>query len=455
MSGRGMIVDGVTLREAVRQVIGNWWVVLAFALAAFLGMTGVGRLTYVPQYTSSATLVIRVKGADAYSSLVQASRMTTVFSEVFQSSALRNAIASSVGEPIEGSVVCSQVPDTNLLTLSVTSPTPRQAYLFIQSALQNYEQFSEDVFSNAELQLVQEPSIPDGPSNVSPLIAYRFIGAALAACCAAVLIALIYLMRNTVKTVDRAPDLLDGRVLGTIPYEPKRTTGRGKKKATPALLTSSPLVSMAFAEANRRVAVRLEAHLRSNGFKTVLVVSVGENEGKSTVVANLASALAERGKRVLLIDGDFRKPAQWRIFDEQKAGRPSFSDFILGDDGARRAMVLNGRSGIYELFQYEALRDPMTVLNSGRLADAMEGLAKQFDYVFVDCSPVAAAADAELWMRQVDTVVMVVRQDVADVRVINDTVDVVWKSAKDFSGFVLNAFQGERLLAGRYGYGSY
>ena len=161
------------------------------------------------------------------------------------------------------------------------------------------------------------------------------------------------------------------------------------------------------------------------------------------------------GKRVLLIDGDFRKPAQWRIFDEQKAGRPSFSDFILGDDGARRAMVLNGRSGIYELFQYEALRDPMTVLNSGRLADAMEGLAKQFDYVFVDCSPVAAAADAELWMRQVDTVVMVVRQDVADVRVINDTVDVVWKSAKDFSGFVLNAFQGERLLAGRYGYGSY
>ena len=87
MSGRGVILDGVTLREAARQVVVNWWVVLAFALAAFLGMTGVGRLTYVPQYTSSATLAIRVKGADAYSSLVQASRMTAVCSAYVSSSA--------------------------------------------------------------------------------------------------------------------------------------------------------------------------------------------------------------------------------------------------------------------------------------------------------------------------------------------------------------------------------
>lgn len=455
MSGRGVILDGVTLREAARQVVANWWVVLAFALAAFLGMTGVGRLTYVPQYTSSATLAIRVKGADAYSSLVQASRMTAVFSEVFQSSALRRAIASSVGEPIEGSVSCAQVPDTNLLTLSVTSSTPRQAYLFIQSALQNYEQFSGNVFADAELQLVQEPSIPDGPSNVSPLIAYRVLGAVLAAGCAVVLVALIYLTRNTVKTADRAPDLLDGRVLGTIPYERKRTTGKGKAKSTPALLISSPLVSMGFAEANRRVAMRLEAHLRASGFKTVLVVSVGENEGKSTVAANLAGALAERGKRVLLIDGDFRKPAQWRIFDEKKGERPSFSDLILNEENVRNTIARNDRIGIYELFQYTALHDPTTVFNSERLAAAMESFRRQFDYVLVDCSPVAAAADAELWMRHVDTVVMVVRQDVADVRIINDTVDVAWKSAKDFSGFVLNAFQGERLSVGRRGYGTY
>ena len=451
----GLVLDGVTLREAARQVAQNWWVVLALALAAFMGMTGVGKLTYVPEYTSTATLVIRVKGADTYSSLSQASQMTAVYSEVFQSSALRSEIAASVGESVEGSVSCSQVSGTNLLTLSVTSPTPRQAYLFIQSALQNYEQVSGYVFSNAALQLVQEPSVPESPSNTSPLIAYRALGAVLAALVTVVLIALIYLMRNTVKTTEQASDLLDGRVLGTVPFERKRVVKGGGKKSVPALVLSSPLVSMGFAEANRRTATRLEAHLRSGGFKTVLVASVEENEGKSTVIANLAAALAERGRRVLLIDGDFRKPAQRRIFDERDVKRPSFSDYVLEGSASGAGPVLNRRSGVYELFQYKALRDPMTVFSGERLLDVMAKLRDQFDYVFVDCSPVAAAADAELWMRQVDTVVLVVRQDMTDVRVINDTVDVAWKSAKDFSGFVLNAFQGEWSLTHGRGYGAY
>lgn len=442
MKQRGMSLDGATLQGAARQVLKCWWVVLCLALAVLLGTTGIGKLTYRPQYTSTSTLVIRVKGGDTFSSLSQASQMTAVFSEVFQSTALRDMITDSVGEPMQGSISCSQVSDTNLLNLSVASPTPRQAYLFIQAALQNYEQVSQEVFANAALELVQEPSVPENPSNVSLLINHRYELTALTFLGAVVLVALSYLLRNTVKTVEQAPGLLDGKVLGTIPFERKRgVKGTSKKKKTQALLLHSPLVSMNFAESNRRTATRLEAHLQRHQFKVVMVASVEENEGKSTVAANLAAALAERGKRVLLIDGDFRKPAQWRIFDEQKVKRPSFSDVVAGKNEIEQAIAPNSHSDIFELFQYKALRNPMTLLNSERLQSIMKSLRDQFDYIFVDCSPVAAAADAELWMRHVDTTILVVRQDRTDVRIINDTVDVIWKSAKDFSGFVLNAFQ--------------
>ena len=55
-----------------------------------------------------------------------------------------------------------------------------------------------------------------------------------------------------------------------------------------------------------------------------------------------------------------------------------------------------------------------------------------------------------------DTVALVVRQDRADVRVINDTVDLIWKSCEDFSGFILNAFQEEQPRPGHSGrYGEY
>lgn len=454
MSRDSIILDEATLKGAARRVVENWWVVLALTLAVFLGMTGVGMLTYVPEYTSTATLAIRIKGAeDTYSLLTQATQMTAVFTEVFQSDALRDAIASSVGEEVQSVVSCSQVSETNLLTLSVTSYSPREAYLFIQSALQNYEQVSAAVFDNATLQLVQEPSVPASPSNTSTLITYRVSGALAAGAGSVLLVVAIYLVRNTVKTAGQAPALLDGPVLGTIPFERKRSVKGKHGRSTPALLLTSPLVSMGFAEASRRTATRLEAHLTQARFKVVLVASVGENEGKSTVASNLAIALAERGRRVLLIDGDFRKPSLRRVSGKLDSTCPSFSDYVLGE-GVTTRSILNQRTdtGVYGLFQAKALSDPTTVLRSERLEEVMGRLRRWFDYIFVDCSPVAAAADAELWMHQVDTVCLVVRQDMSDVRVVNDTVDVAWSGAKDFSGFVLNAFKDvDALPSGGYG----
>lgn len=459
MKDQEISLDSISLQGAARQVLKNWWVVVCLALAVFLGSTGLGMLTYTPEYTASSTLVIRVKGADAYTSLAQTTQMTAVYSEVFQSSALRNLISNSIGEEVEGTISCSQISETNLLVLSATSPTPRQAYLFIHSALQNYEQVAGYVFSNATLEIVQEPSVPEEPSNESFLIAHRLELTALAILGAVALIVLIYLLRNTVKVSAKASSLLDGKVLGTVPYE-KRQSASGKRtnktKGVPALLLTSPLVSMNFAEASRRAATRLEAHLQHKQYQVLLVASVEENEGKSTVAANVAIALAEHGKRVLLIDGDFRKPAQYKIFDRRNTKQPSFSDVVAGKLSWDQAAVENEKTGVLELFQFKILKNPVALLNSKKLEDVMAALRSEMDYIIIDCSPVAVAADAELWMHHVDTVALVVRQDRADVRVINDTVDLIWKSCEDFSGFILNAFQEEQPSPGHSGrYGEY
>lgn len=459
MKGQEISLDSISLQGAARQVLKNWWVVVCLALAVFFGSTGLGILTYAPEYTASSTLVIRVKGSDAYTSLAQTTQMTAVYSEVFQSSALRNLISNSIGEEVEGNISCSQIEETNLLVLSATSSTPRQAYLLIHSALQNYEQVAGYVFTDAALEIVQEPSVPETPSNESFLIAHRVELTVLAALGAAALIVLIYLLRNTVKVAAKASSLLDGKVLGTVPYEKKQVaSGRTtrKTKGVPALLLTSPLVSMSFAEANRRAATRLEAHLQHKQYQVLLVASVEENEGKSTVAANIALALAEHGKRVLLIDGDFRKPAQYKIFDRRNTKQPSFSDVVAGKLSWDQAAVENEKTGVLELFQFKILKNPVALLNSKKLEDVMVALRSEMNYIIIDCSPVAVAADAELWMHHVDTVALVVRQDRADVRVINDTVDLIWKSCEDFSGFILNAFQEEQPRPGHSGrYGEY
>lgn len=441
MNDQIISLDKASLQGAGWQILKNWWVVLCWMAAMFLGATGVGNLLYTPEYTASSTLVIRMMGTDAYTSLAQTTQMTAVYSEIFQSEALRNLVSESIGEPVEGSISCTQIAETNLLVLSATSPTPRQAYLFIQAALRNYEQVASYVFSDAVLEVVQEPNVPDAPSNSSFFIRRRPELTLLAGMAAAALIALIYLLRRTVKAAGNASGLLDGPILGTIPFEKKQTLSRrGKKKEIPALLLNSPLVSMDFAESSRRAATRVEAHLRHHKAKVLLVCSVEENEGKSTVAANLAIAIAEHGENVLLVDGDLRKPAQYKIFDRKGEKRLSLSDVLTGKVSLEEVLSRNSKAGFWELFQYESVAQAGNLLAGAKLRQLMEELKDQADVIVIDCPPLAAAADAEIWMHLADTVALVVRQDASDVRVINDTVDLIWKSAGDFAGFLLNAF---------------
>ena len=441
MNDQILSLDKASLQGAGWQILKNWWVVLCWMAAMFLGATGVGNLLYTPEYTASSTLVIRMMGTDAYTSLAQTTQMTAVYSEIFQSEALRNLVSESIGEPVEGSISCTQIAETNLLVLSATSPTPRQAYLFIQAALRNYEQVASYVFSDAVLEVVQEPNVPDAPSNSSFFIRRWPELTLLAGMAAAALIALIYLLRRTVKAAGNASGLLDGPILGTIPFEKKQTLSRrGKKKEIPALLLNSPLVSMDFAESSRRAATRVEAHLRHHKAKVLLVCSVEENEGKSTVAANLAIAIAEHGEKVLLVDGDLRKPAQYKIFDRKGEKRLSLSDVLTGKSSLEEVLSRNSKAGFWELFQYESVAQAGNLLAGAKLRQLMEELKDQADVIVIDCPPLAAAADAEIWMHLADTVALVVRQDASDVRVINDTVDLIWKSAGDFAGFLLNAF---------------
>ena len=341
------------------------------------------------------------------------------------------------------------------MVLSATSPTPRQAYLFIQAALRNYQQVAGYVFTDAALEVVQEPSVPESPSNASFLVSRRWELTLLAGLAAAGLITLLYLLRRTVKAASSASSLLDGNILGTIPFEKKQviTHGEKGKNEVPALLLNSPLVSMDFAEASRRMATRLESHMRRKNSKVLLVCSVEENEGKSTVAANIALALGEHGREVLLLDGDLRKPAQFKVFDKREEAGPSFSDVLEGSTALENCLAQNKTSAVWGLFQYKPVSQAGELLSSPRLHQILEELRGRMDVIVVDCPPIVAAADAEIWMHQADTVALVVRQDYSDIRVINDTVDLIWKSAGDFAGIILNAFRRESprvAESGRY-----
>lgn len=422
------------LRELKRYLV----YIIIFTISVWLFITGLGQLLYTPEYTVSTTLVVTDKTSENnYASLSLASSMADVMAEIFQSDAMKELVESDIGNSMEGRITCSQVPETNLLVLNIISTDPSSAYAFMNSALSHYSEVSSHVFSNASLQVLQEPSIPTSPSNRPRFSTHKniFVLAACLGMCA--LIVFLYVFRYTLKTPANAKKVLDGTILGVIPFEKNN-----KKRSKKALLINLPIVSMAYSEAYRRVVSRIEHSLRKHQKQVLLVTSVAENEGKSTCAANIALALQEKGKRVLLIDCDFMKPAQYKIFERK----------IDKEMDGYQLIQYNEKTHLWELFIQKPSHSNR-LLN--RIKQIVEYYKSEFDYIILDSSPTKASSDAEVLMDMVDCTLMVVKEDYSDIRIINDTVDLIWQSNSEFIGFVLNSFHEQQINNNVYGYGYY
>ena len=114
------------------------------------------------------------------------------------------------------------------MTLSATCDSPREAYLYINSALRNYEAVAGDVFSTPPCRSCRIPRCRRAPSNTSWAMTYRWILTLAAMAAMAGVIFLFYLLRFTVKTPAAGERQLDGKVRGIVPFERKERGAAGK-----------------------------------------------------------------------------------------------------------------------------------------------------------------------------------------------------------------------------------
>ena len=182
--------------------------------------------------------------------------------------------------------------------------------------------------------------------------------------------------------------------------------------------------------------------MRRNKQQVVLVTSVGENEGKSTVAANLALALAEKQHRVALLDCDFRKPAIHKIFEVDTTEMPLLTQWILGDaESLAEGLLPEKKHGVTLGISKAAGKQLVRLLNNGRLAQFLEKLRGETDYIILDTPPMMAVADVESIAALADTAVLVVRADFMPTSAVNEGLDRLRRSTPEVCGFVLNNYR--------------
>lgn len=439
----------------VRDVLKRWYLIVAAALLAGMAAYAASGLFYVPAYQTTATFVVSAKGSSTtvYQNLSATTNLATVFSEVLNSSILRSVILEELDmSSFDGTISASAIPETNLLKLQVTASDPRTSFQVTRAIIENHPVVSYQVLGDTILEVLQKPKVPMSPMNSAQEISNTkkaVVFAAAAMCC---ILCITSAMKDTIRNQQEAEKKLGCRVLGTVCHERKfKTVGAALKRRKSSILITKPSTSFLFTETIRKLRRRIEQQMPAGG-KVLMVTSVMENEGKSTLAVNVALAMAKKDKKVLLIDGDLRKPACYKILEYFWRGSGTV-EVATEKVELQDAVLQLQDSGLYMLLTRKGVRTSADISSSEGMARLIAHAREQFDYVVLDTPPMAVAPDAECVMELVDATLLVVQQNVVTANIINNAIATLRGAKSKLLGCVLNNVHGGRSRGGSYGYG--
>ena len=218
-------------------------------------------------------------------------------------------------------------------------------------------------------------------------------------------------------------------------FEPAQAAPSGGLEQCPVLPVKiredSRLVSLGKegslgAEKFRFLAVRLRQLRQSRPLKKVLITSTIPEEGKSTVVANLACTLARRKpQKTLVLEGDLRRPS---IAPKFGLGQlPGLCEWLSGETPTINIYRLEGL-GVWLLPAGTTPQNPLELMQSGRLSPLMEQLEAWFDWIVIDSPPVLPLADTSLWSRLADGILLVTRKGITEKQQLQRGLEAIEKS---------------------------
>lgn len=439
----------------VLDVAKRWLLVVLAALMVGVGSYIRADSSYTPVYKTTTTFVVTTRSSvsTVYSNLSSTSSLASVFSELLNSSIMRKAILEEIGaESFNGSISASVVSETNLINMTVTASDPRTAFTVAQAIIDHHEAVTYQIVSGISLEVLQSPTVPVAPSNASNAMYQMKRMMMLAALGSIALLAVLSYCRDTVRSGKEARKKLDCSYLGEIPHENKyKTLASRLRRRKSGILITSPITSFRYVETMRKLRRRVEQRMR--GGKVLMVTSLLENEGKSTVATNLALAAARKHSKVLLIDCDLRKPACHTLL-EQRDFQAGLRDVLHGQASAADALTRYKDTNLYTLLSRHSDPNSGELIGSASMSALLDWARAEFDLVVLDLPPMAEVSDAETMTALADASLLVVRQNTAATPALNKAIASLSGGKAKLLGCILNNVYSTRLSSG-HNYGSY
>jgi capsular exopolysaccharide synthesis family protein len=314
------------------------------------------------------------------------------------------------------------------------------------SLLTQYEQVRLSEASRANSVTVSEPAVvpkkPSKPRTTLNLALGLLVGLLAG-------LALAFLSESLDPTLHTIGDLEAAAhlpVLGLLPM-----TG-GLRSRRQRVVFSNPKANPALVEAYRMVRTRILSLAADSPPRSLLVTSPEAGTGKSTVSANLGVAIAQTGRRVVIVDADLRRSSQHEIFG--LPNRTGLSSVLQRETSLETALQETEYQNLRVLTAGPQPTSPAELLGSEVAAEVIRGLNSLADLVLVDSPPILAVTDGAALLPCVDSILLVTARDQTTSRRVQAACQLVEKLGGTITGTIFNRAQGdERYYYYQYSYG--
>lgn len=444
-----------TLRSAFAVVRRGWWIVLACAVF-FGASTFVYNVLQDPVYRSTATLYVTSGTSDNTQAALQGSQASQQrvmsYSKLVRSDAVIEEALNSSGLEIskseaKSSLSASSTPDTVLLNISAETGDKQTAATLataVADSMATYVQVLETPTKGgsplAKLTVVTPASVNDTPvaphtkRNTALGIVFGLV----------VGIGVVFLrdkINNRVRNEAELATVTGAPVLAAVPSDELL-----KKQG---LIDFSSGATLA-AEAYRKLRTNLSFTNVDQPSRKIIVTSASAAEGKTTTAMNLAAALAETGKRVVLVDADLRRPQVYHRAGGM--GDIGFTNFLKGDGSIADLLQPSEVEGLQILASGPQPPNPAELLGSKKAGQAIEELSSLFDYVIIDSPPLLPVTDAAVLAQWADGVLLVARANQSRVPDVVSAIEQIAAVQAELVGVVLTDLP---TRGGAYKYGYY
>jgi capsular exopolysaccharide synthesis family protein len=198
---------------------------------------------------------------------------------------------------------------------------------------------------------------------------------------------------TSVKTIDDVERTFQAPVLGVIPQNIGYLLDEGAESK--------------HAEAYRVLRTNLLFSRKDETFNTIVVVSAGAGEGKSTTTINLATVFAQGGSRILIVDSDLRRPTMHKLF--KVSNNLGLTNYLLKQNSIAEIIQTTSVPNLDFMASGKLPNSSMGILGSAQMKEMINELKKRYDFIFFDSPPILGVSDASILASEVDLVMQVIQ----------------------------------------------